>query len=84
MTSALTTILGIQKSLAASADLANVATTLIFLDQATALVNRANVFSVYSTLKASAVKSARKASSAMPSPSNARLAFVTSWAAIPL
>jgi hypothetical protein len=43
-----------------------------------------NVFSVCSTLKASAVKSVRKVSSEMPSLSNVHLAFVTSWVAIPL
>lgn len=84
VTSVLTTILGIQKSLVASADLASVAITSIFLDRVIVLVNQVNVFSVCLTLKVSAVKSVRKAFLEMPFPSNVHRVFVTSWAAIPL
>lgn len=81
VTSAPTITLAIRMYRADNVDLANVATTSIFLDRATAMDGRANVSNVSSTLKVLAVKSVRKDSLVMLLPSNVLPAFVIRWAA---
>ena len=80
MRSALTIILVIRKCPVVSAGLANVATTLTFLDRATVTDALASANSVSLTRKDSVVTSVRRVSSATPSPSSVRLACAICWA----